>query len=128
MPIDGGVLNMSKSVPISVVDALLDKIATANLQVACFDEPKSRDDAVTTFSLAQASLTSADFTKETVDDKRSLLIETKTAVSVDTSGQISHIALCDATSLIAVTTANDEYLSSDGQYSFPEWVINVSVA
>ena len=62
------------------------------------------------------------------DDKRSLLIETKAAVSVDTSGQISHIALCDATSLIAVTTANAEYLSLGGQYTFPEWVVGVSVA
>ncbi len=119
---------MSKSLPISVTDTLLDKIATANLQVVCSNQPKNRDDAVNAFSLAQVSLTSADFTKETVDDKRRLLIKTKTAVSVDTSGQISHIALCDATSLIAVTTANAEYLSLGGQYTFPEWVVGVSVA
>ena len=119
---------MSKSVPISVVDTLLDKIAAANLQVACSDQPTNRDDAVNAFSLAQVTLTSSDFAKETVDEKRSLLIETKTAVSVDTSGQISHIALCDATSLIAVTTANAEYLSLGGQYTFPEWVVGVSVA
>ena len=119
---------MSKMIPVSVIDTFLDKIATANLQVACSNEPTSRDDAVNAFSLAQVSLTSVDFSKETVDDKRSLLIETKTAVSVDTSGQISHIALCDATSLIAVTTANAEYLSLGGQYTFPEWVVGVSVA
>ena len=119
---------MPKSVPISVVDSLLDKMATAKLQVACSNQPISRDDAVNAFGLAQIPLASSDFAKETVNAKRNLLIAEKADVTVDTSGQISHIALCNDTSLIAVTTANAEYLSLGGQYSFPAWTVNVSVA
>ena len=119
---------MAKAVPISVVDTLLDKIATANLQIACSAEPKSRDDAITAFSLAQVSLTSSDFVKETVNAKRKLLIAAKADVAVDNSDSVSHIALCNDTSLIAVNTANSEYLSTGGQYTFPAWSINISVA
>ena len=42
---------MPKSVPISVIDSLLDKIATANFQIACADEPKHRDDAASVLLL-----------------------------------------------------------------------------
>lgn len=119
---------MAKNVPVSVTDVLLDKIATANLQVACSDEPKSRDDAVNAFSLAQVALSSSDFVKETVAGKRNLLIAAKENVAVDESGSVSHIVLCDQTSIIAITTANAEYLSFGGQYSFPAWAVNVSVA
>ena len=117
---------MSKSVLIT--DVLLDKIATANLKVACSSEPISRDDAVSAFSLAQVSLDSGDFTKETIAGKRKLLIAAKENVSVDTSGSVSHIALCTDTALVAVNTVNDEYLSSGSQYNFPAWTVNVSVA
>lgn len=119
---------MPKSVPISVIDTLLDKIATATVQAACYDEPKSRDDAITAFTRAQVALTNSDFTKETIAGKRNLLIAAKTDVVVDNSGLVSHIALCDAASLLAVSTVNNETLSTGDQYDFPEWVINVSVA
>ena len=119
---------MAKSIPIIVTDTLLDKIATANLQVACSDQPTNRDDAVTAFSLAQVSLDTGDFTKETVNAKRNLLIAEKADVAVDNSGSVSYIALCDDVSILAITTANDEYLSSGDQYSFPAWTVNISVA
>ena len=119
---------MSKSIPISVTDVLLDKVATANLQVACSTEPTSRDDAVTAFGLTQVALATADFTKETVSGKSNLVIAAKANVAVDNSGSVSHIALCNDTSLIAVNTVNTEYLNSGDQYSFPAWTVNISVA
>ena len=119
---------MGKMVPISVIDKLLDKVATANLQVACSAQPTNRDDAVTAFSLAQVSLDTGDFTKETVNAKRNLLIAEKADVAVDTSGSVSYITLCDDVSILAITTVNDEYLSSGDQYTFPAWTVNISVA
>ena len=71
----------------------------------------------------------SDFSKEAgVADKRNLLIAAKEDISVDNSGSVSHIALCDDVSILAITTANDEYLSSGDQYSFPAWTVNISVA
>lgn len=119
---------MAKSVPISVVDALLDKIAVATLQVACSNEPMSRDDAINAFNLATVILASGDFAKETLAGKRNLLIAAKADVVVENSGSVSHIALCDSSSVLAVTTVNADYLSSGGQYSFPAWAVTVSVA
>lgn len=100
---------MSKSVLDDVLDAALDEIALANVLVVCSQEPTTRTEAVTTYALMDVTLTpgdgNGDFTIADGDvSGRKLTVTAQAGVTVDASGEGNHLALCDGTRLLYVST------------------------
>lgn len=86
----------------SVLDAALDKIATANLQLICNDIPTTRAAAVS-MALADVAMAGGDFTKADGDTSgRKTTVAAKSSITVDTQGTHVCYALVDATDLLYV--------------------------
>ena len=122
---------MGKSVSNDVLDAALDKVATGVLLVACSAEPTTRIEAVTTYALADISLTpgdgNGDFTVANGDTNgRKVTVAQQAGVTVDTSGTATHVAIVDGTTLLYVTTCTSQVLTSGNTVTFPAWDIEIA--
>lgn len=109
---------MAKFVADSVYDAALDKLATANQLSICEGEPANRTEAVTAKGsggkmLGIISVTGGDFTNANGDtDGRKVTVAGQTGISIGDTGTADHIALVDATELLARTTTASESVTS----------------
>lgn len=118
---------MGKAVADVVLDATLDKIATATLQVVCSAQPTTRAEAVATFALADVAMAGGDFTKaDGTTSGRKVTVGAKNAFAVDTSGSGTHVALVDATQLLYVTTMTTQALTSGNTASTNAWVVELA--
>lgn len=89
---------------------------------ACSAQPTTRDEAITTFKLADVAMASADFTIANGDvSGRKVTVAAKSDVPIDTTGTANHIALVDATRLLFVTTCTPISLTSGQNVNFPAW-------
>lgn len=117
---------MAKWVADSVLNAALTAIAGATIMTACSQQPTSRTEAVTTYGLADVSMSSSDFTQaDASGGGRQTTVAQKTGVTVDTSGTATHVALCDGTNLLYVTTCTSQSLTSGNTMTFGSWVISI---
>lgn len=90
----------------TVIDAALDKIATATVLHICSGTPASRA-TVLSSSLANVTVSSGDFTKAAGNvDGRKVTVAAKTGVAVTTSGTAASYCLIDGTTLLARTDVN----------------------
>lgn len=113
---------MAKSVADSVLDAALDKIATATTMTLCSQQPTTRTEAITTYKLADVTVSSGDFTKANGDTSgRKVTVAAKSAVPVDTTGTSNHVALCDGTELLYVTTHTGQALTAGNTVNIGSW-------
>ena len=117
---------MGKSVHNDVLDAALDELATANSMTLCSAEPTTRTEAVTTHKLAAVTMTigdgNGDYTIANGDTSgRKLTVTAQAGETVDASGDGTHIALCDATVLLFVTTCTTIAVVATGLVDFPAW-------
>jgi len=114
---------MGKSTHDDVFDAALDVIDQSTIQVLCSAEPTTRTEAVTTYALADATMTAdTDYTKANGDvSGRKVTVAAKSAQLVDASGTGNHIALCDATRLLHVTTCTSQAVTAGNNVNFPAW-------
>ena len=89
----------------------------------CSTQPTTRLEAVTTFMLASTTLVKAtDITLANGDTSgRKMTISAKTGIAVSTSGSGQHVAICDATNLLFVTTTNTQAVSSGGTVDIGSW-------
>lgn len=102
---------MAKFVADEVLDAALDKIATADQLVLCEDEPTSYADATTDkgsggMALGECAVDGGDFANDDGDvSGRKVTVAQQTGVTVDVSGDFDHVALVDdgANLLLLVT-------------------------
>lgn len=118
---------MAKSVHNDVLDAALDEIATATIMTACNAEPTSRTEAVTTYALADVTMAGGDFTNADGDTSgRKVTVAQKASVTVDTTGTANHVALCDASVLLYVTTCTSQALTAGNTVTFPAWDIEIA--
>jgi len=119
---------MSKSVNDLVLDGAFEVLDAGNVMVACSAEPTNRTEAVTTYALADAVLTPVtDFTKANGDTNgRKCTIAAKSTITVDVSGDATHIAICDGTNLLYVTTCTTQTLTSGNTVNFPAWDIEIA--
>ena len=119
---------MAKSVHDTVLDGAFQVLDAANIMTACNAEPTTRTQAVTTFALADAVMTPVtDFTIANGDvSGRKVTIAAKSGVTVDTTGTATHIALCDATNLLYVTTCTSQALTAANTVNFPAWKIEIA--
>ena len=117
---------MAKWVSDVVLDAALDKIATATIQNVCSAQPTTRTEAVTTHSLADVAVSSGDFTKaDGGTSGRKVTVASKSGVSVDTNGTASHVALSDGTQLLYVTTCTGQALTAGNTMTFGSWSVEI---
>lgn len=119
---------MAKSVHDSVLDGAFQVLDAANIMTACSSEPTTRTQAVTTFALADAVMTPVtDFTIANGDTSgRKVTVAAKSAITVDTSGTATHVALCDATNLLYVTTCTSQALTASNTVNFPAFKIEIA--
>ena len=111
---------MGKAMSTSTLDATLDKIATATVQTVCSAQPTTRTQAVTTFMLASVTMAGGDYVKAAGDTNgRKVTIAAKNAVAIGTTGTANHVALCDGTELLHVTTCTSQALTSGGTVDIP---------
>lgn len=120
---------MAKKVDNSVLDAPLDFLANnSEREVLCSAEPTDYAN-VSTVALADAALTSGDFTISDGDTSgRKTTIAAKAGTAIDTTGQSTHIALVDDTNSILryVSTAPSTSLDSSGTVDIGSWKIEIA--
>lgn len=117
---------MAKFAQTSVLDALLDKVATGVTYTVCSTQPTTYAEATTTYTLASVTTTGADFTKAVGSPNgRQVTVASKSAVSVTASGTAAHLAICDGTTLLYVTTVTSQALTSGNTVTIPSWTITV---
>jgi len=119
---------MGKSVADSVLDGAFDILDQANIQTVCSAQPTTRTEAVTTFALADVAMTvNTDYTKaDGTTSGRKCTVAAKNAVPVDASGTATHVALCDGSSLLYVTTCTSQALTSGNTVNIPSWVVEIA--
>lgn len=115
---------MAKFANDSVMDAALDKVATGTILTVCTTQPTTRTEAVTTYKLADVVIDSGDFTKANGDvSGRKVTVGAQTNVVVDTTGTALHVAICDGTDLLYVTTCTSQSLTASNTVTIPAWDI-----
>lgn len=115
---------MAKFVHDEVMDAALAEIAEGNILTVCSSQPTTRTEAITTFKLADIALTpgdgNGDFTIANGDTNgRKLTIATQVDIPVDSSGTATHVAICDGTRLLLVTTCTSQALVAANTVTTP---------
>lgn len=104
---------MARSLHNDVLDAALAEIAEGNLLTLCNAEPTTYTEATSTFKLADVSLTTGfgggDFGNpaDGSPSGRKMTVAAQTGVTIDSSGTVTHVAICDSggSRLLAVTTS-----------------------
>lgn len=118
---------MSKWTNDSVLDTFLDKIATGTILTVCSTQPTNRTEAITTYKLADVVIDSADFSKANGDiSGRKVTVGSQANVAVDSSGTAGHVAICDGSSLLCVTTCTPQVLTAGNQVTIPAFDIEIS--
>lgn len=111
-----------------IMDAALNTIKGDNrIMTACSAQPTTRTEAVTTYALADVAMNTADFTISNGDTNgRKVRMAEKAAVLIDVSGTVTHVAICDGTNLLLVTTCTSQVLTAGNTLTFPAWDNEVS--
>lgn len=119
---------MGKRVDDSVLDGALDVIKNnCNGMQACSAEPTTRTEAVTTYELAAAAMTSGDFTHANGDTSgRKTTVAAQSGETVDNTGTATHVSLTSASLLLYVTTCTSQALTSGNTVNFPAWKIEIA--
>lgn len=118
---------MGKSVHNDVLDAALTEIATSTIMTVCSQQPTTRTEAVTTYALADVTVSSGDFTIADGDTSgRKTTVAQQTGVTIDASGTGNHVALCDGSVLLYVTTCTSQALSTGNTMTFNAWDIEIA--
>lgn len=118
---------MAKFIADAVLDLLLDGVATGTILTVCNAQPTTRTEAVTTFKLADVVVDSGDFSKANGDTNgRKVTVAQQASIAVDTSGTATHVAICDGSDVLAVTTCTSQALTSGNTVTVPAFDIEVS--
>lgn len=117
---------MAKQVHDSVLDAALNKVATATVMTLCTLEPTTYTQATATYKLATTTMQPANFTNADGTSGRKATVAAKAGVPVDTTGDATHVALCDATTLLYVTTMTSQSLTAGNTVDCSAWAIQIA--
>ncbi|TLP68239.1 hypothetical protein FEA48_30770 [Pseudomonas nitroreducens] len=115
---------MAKKCASSVLDAALDKIATATKMLLLPSEPTDLA-AATAAKLGELALSSGDFTKAAGDvSGRKVTVATKT-VPASAAGTVTHLALVSSTELLYVTTTASTAVTSGANVGVDAWAAEI---
>lgn len=115
---------MAKFLHDDTMDAALAEIAEGNILTICSAQPTTRAEAITTYKLADVALTpgdgNGDFTISNGDTSgRKVRVATQVDIPVDSSGDATHVAICDGTRLLLVTTCTTQTLTAGNTVTTP---------
>lgn len=111
---------MAKFLRDQVLDAGLASFGTGTILTVTNAQPTTRTEAVTTYALADVVIDSGDFTISDGDvSGRKSRVGQQASVPIDTSGTATHVAICDATNVLAVTTCTSQALTAGGTVTVP---------
>lgn len=103
---------MAKFTDDSVLDAALDKIATATRMVVTSAQPANFA-GIAAVALADVAVDAGDFVKANGDTSgRKVTVAAQNGIPVDASGSATHVCLDDGTTLLHVTTVAAQALTS----------------
>lgn len=120
---------MGKIVADSILDAALIALKANTKMTACSAQPTTFAEANSSFVLADAAVSSADFTIANGDTNgRKVTIGAKSSILIDVTGNANHIALVDGSSLLYVTTCTSQSLTANASntVNFPAWDIEIA--
>ena len=120
---------MAKFIADAILDAALDELATGTILTVCTQQPTTRTEAVTTYKLADVVIDGSDFTKGNGDvSGRKVTISAQNDIDIDDSGTATHIAICDSSNVLLVTTCTSQVLTSGGTVSTPAFAYEIQDA
>ena len=116
---------MAKQVADAVLDAALTEIATSTRLVVCSGEPANFA-GISAVTLASVTVDGGDFTiADGTTSGRKTTVAEQAGVSITASGDATHVALDDGTTLQYVTTAPTQTLTSGGTVTVASWAIEL---
>ena len=94
----------------------------------CSTQPTVRTEAVTTYMLASTTLNKAtDITLAAGNTSgRKMTISARTGIAVTNTGSGQHVAICDATNLLFVTTTTTQAVSAGGTVDIGTWLDEIA--
>ena len=117
---------MGKAIPDAVLDAILDAVAAGTSVSVCSAEPSTRAEAVTTYMLATVTVDSGDFSKaDHSTSGRELTVAAQSGLTVSNTGTATHVAITDATNVLAVWTCTSLALTAAEQVNVPAFTMQV---
>ncbi len=122
---------MAKYANTSVMDAALAKIATGIIVSVCNAQPTTYTEATATFKLASTALVAGNgngdytFAAGSISGRK-VTMTAKSGVSVASSGTATHIAICDGSTLLYVTTCTSQVLTAGNTVTIPAWKIEIA--
>jgi len=124
---------MAKYVLDASMDAALAVVATGTILTVCTAQPTTRTEAVTTYALADVVVTggdgNGDFTIGNGDTSgRKVAVTQQADIPIDTSGTATHVAICDGSTLLLVTTCTSQALTSGGTVTVPTFDLEIADA
>jgi len=100
----------------------------ATTMVACSAQPTTRTEAVSTYALADVTVTTSDFTWSSVAGVgERLTVGAKSGITIDATGSFTHLAIVDGSRLLIVTTtASAQQLYSGNLLNLPSWAMTAT--
>lgn len=98
-------------------------------EVVCSQQPATYAEATGTYKLAlKTGLTSGAFTGPVDGDTsgRKITVNQQATITVDGSGNATHIALCSGSVLLYVTTCTSQLLTAGNTVTIPAWDIEIA--
>lgn len=117
---------MAKFAALAVQDAPLDVIATAVEMYICNGQPTDRADAISKARHAAAiTMAGGDYAKTTSTGNRVLTVAAK-SVGANSSGNVDHVALCTASTLLYVTTGAAQTANSGSSITVASFTVTAT--
>lgn len=106
---------MAKKVSNDVLDAALDKIATATTYTLCDGEPADYSD-ISAHALGDTTISGSDFGSPADGDVsgRKIQVNAQSGINIDSGGTADHVALDDGATLLYVTTLDSSQAVTSG--------------
>jgi hypothetical protein len=115
---------MTKLADDTVIDGAFAIVDNATIMTVCSAAPNSRAEAVTTYALADVAPTFTGPDNGTPSGRK-ISVDQKANVPIDNDGNATHIALCDGSNLLYVTTCTPQALVAGGTVTIPAWTITI---
>lgn len=121
---------MAKWANDNVMDAALDYVATGTRMVVCSGQPANFA-GIAAVALADVTLTAGDgngdYTVANGDTSgRKLTVAAQSNITIDSSGDATHVSIDDGTTLLYVTTCTTQTLTSGGTVTVPAFDIEIA--
>lgn len=96
---------------------------SATVYIACTQQPKTRNEAISTYKLVDVDISSSDFSWSQTSNGWLLTVAAKTDIGVDSDGEITHVAIVDSSRLLLVNITEPLQVYAGGLFNFPSFGI-----